>query len=64
LRLSGAIYQKKERMTDSEFTASLTAYFAQFSEGQETTVPLFKKDDGSIDREKTLPCAVTLIFPR
>ena len=35
-------------MTDIEFMAHLTA----------RTVPLFKKDDGSIDRNKTLalPC--------
>jgi hypothetical protein len=51
-------------MTDSEFTASLTAYFAQFSEGQEPTVPLFKKDDGSIDREKTLTLPCYSDFPR
>ena len=45
-------------MTDSEFAASLAAYLAQFSEGHKPTVPLFKKDDGSIDRDKTLalPC--------
>lgn len=44
--------------TDSEFIARLTAYLAQFSEGQPPAVPLFKNDDGSIDREKTLalPC--------
>jgi hypothetical protein len=38
--------------------ACLTAFLAQFSEGQEPTVPLFKKDDGSVDRNKTLalPC--------
>lgn len=45
-------------MTDIEFTVHLTAYLAQFSEGQEPITPLFKKDDGSIDRDKTLalPC--------
>jgi hypothetical protein len=45
-------------MTDAEFTASLSAYLAQFAEGHEPTVPLFKNNDGSIDREKTLalPC--------
>jgi hypothetical protein len=49
---------KEESMTDTEFTARLTAYLAQFSEGQKSTVPLFKKDNGSIDRNKTLalPC--------
>lgn len=45
-------------MTDFEFIAALTSYLALFSEGHEPTVPLFKKSDGSIDREKTLalPC--------
>jgi hypothetical protein len=45
-------------MTDIEFVANLTVYLAQFSEGQEPTVPVFKKADGLIDREKTLalPC--------
>ena len=45
-------------MTDTEFMIRLTAYLAQFSEGQAPTVPLFKKHDGSIDRKKTLalPC--------
>ena len=45
-------------MTDDEFVAKLTAYLAQFSEGDKPTVPLFNKDDGSIDRNKTLalPC--------
>ncbi|HEV7522986.1 MAG TPA: hypothetical protein VGP89_17930 [Candidatus Angelobacter sp.] len=45
-------------MTDQEFKQSLTDYLKQFSEGFEPTVPLFHKDDGSIDREKTLnlPC--------
>ncbi len=49
---------KEQSMTDIEFMARLTAFLAQFSEGQEPTVPLFKKDDGSIDRNKTLllPC--------
>jgi hypothetical protein len=49
---------KEQSMTDIEFMARLTAYLAQFSERQEPTVPLFKKDDGSIDRNKTLalPC--------
>ena len=45
-------------MTDDEFIAKLTAYLAQFSEGDKPTVPLFNKADGSIDRSKTLvlPC--------
>jgi hypothetical protein len=44
--------------TDSEFISRLTAYLAQFSEGQQPMVPLFRNDEGSIDREKTLalPC--------
>jgi hypothetical protein len=45
-------------MTDAEFTETLTAYLAQFSEGHPPAIPLFKKADGSIDRNKTLalPC--------
>jgi len=45
-------------MTDTDFVARLTAYLAQFSEEQEPTVPIFRKDDGSIDHNKTLalPC--------
>ena len=44
--------------TDAEFAASLTAYLRQFSEGHEPSVPLFRNDDGSINRDKTLalPC--------
>ena len=47
-----------KQQTDAEFMASLTAYLRQFSEGHEPTVPLFKNDDGSINREKilALPC--------
>lgn len=47
-----------EQLTDAEFLARLTAYLTQFSEGSEPTVPLFRNDDGSINREKTLalPC--------
>ena len=51
-------------MTDVEFTARLTAYLAQFSEGHKPTVPLFKKDDGSIDRDKTLALPCFADFPR
>jgi hypothetical protein len=51
-------------MTDAEFTASLTAYLAQFSEGYEPMVPLFKNDDGSIDRAKTLALPCYSNFPR
>ncbi|HZI56849.1 MAG TPA: hypothetical protein VFF39_08740 [Verrucomicrobiae bacterium] len=45
-------------MTDAGFAAALTAYLAQFSEGHQPIVPLFKNNDGSIDRDKTLalPC--------
>jgi hypothetical protein len=50
-------------MTDAEFTASLAAYLAQFSEGPEPMVPLFKHDDGSIDREKTLALPCYANFP-
>jgi hypothetical protein len=44
--------------TDAEFIAALTAYLRQFSEGHKPTIPLFKKDDGSMDCERTLalPC--------
>ena len=44
--------------TDAEFVAALTAYLAQFSDGQAFAVPLFRKDDGLIDHNKTLalPC--------
>ncbi|HWS18905.1 MAG TPA: hypothetical protein VN223_12850 [Candidatus Elarobacter sp.] len=51
-------------MTDIEFTSSLTAYLAQFSEGYEPTVPFFKNNDGSIDREKTLALPCYADFPR
>lgn len=45
-------------MTDEQFEQQLQDYLSQFSEGIEPTVPLFKNDDGTIDREKTLalPC--------
>lgn len=39
--------------TDAEFIAELTAHLAQFSDGR-PIVPLFRKDNGSIDRDKTL----------
>ena len=46
------------QLTDPEFVARLTAYLKQFSDGVEPTVPLFRNDDGSINRERTLalPC--------
>ncbi len=49
-------------MTDADFTAILTAHLAQFSEGHQPIVPLFKNSDGSIDRDKTLalPCYMDL----
>jgi hypothetical protein len=48
--------------SDSDFIAALTSYLAQFSEGHQPVVPLFKNDDGSIDRDKTLalPCFMNL----
>jgi hypothetical protein len=52
-----------KQQTDTEFTASLMAYLRQFSEGQEPTVPLFKNDDGSINREKTLALPCFADFP-
>jgi hypothetical protein len=61
----GAAQSQEQPMTsDSEFTASLAAYLGQFSEGHKPIVPLFKRDDGSIDRDKTLalPCFVN--YPR
>jgi hypothetical protein len=51
------------KQTDDEFTASLTAYLAQFSAGQDPVVPLFKNDDGSINREKTLALPCFADFP-
>ena len=52
----------KMTMTDVDFTAILTAHLAQFSEGHQPIVPLFKNSDGSIDRDKTLalPCYMDL----
>jgi hypothetical protein len=52
-----------KEQTDDEFTASLTAYLAQFSAGQDPVVPLFKNDDGSINREKTLALPCFADFP-
>lgn len=48
--------------TDNEFIAALTSYLAQFSEGHKPLVPLFKNEDGSINRDKTLalPCYMNL----
>ena len=45
-------------MNDIEFEQELTNYLRQFSEGHEPAVPLFYRQDGSINREKTLalPC--------
>jgi hypothetical protein len=50
--------------SDTEFTATLTAYLKLFNEGHEPTVPLFKNADGSIDREKTLALPCFANFPR
>ena len=43
-------------MTDAQFITTLTAYLREFN--SDPVVPLFKKDDGFIDRDKTLalPC--------
>ena len=46
-----------KEQTDDEFIAALKTYLAQFSEGYEPTVPFFKNDDGSVNREKTLALA-------
>ncbi len=45
-------------LTDAELVVHLTAYLAQFSEGQNPVVPLLTNDDGSINRSKALvlPC--------
>lgn len=45
-------------MTDQEFIDQLTAYLAQFSEGESPEVPVFRNADGSLNREKmlALPC--------
>jgi len=51
------------KQTDAEFIAALTAYLAQFSEGQSPIVPLFKRDDGTIDRDKTLALPCFADFP-
>jgi hypothetical protein len=51
-------------MSDSEFTANLEAYLSQFSEGHKPTIPSFKKDDGSINRDKTLALPCFANFPR
>jgi hypothetical protein len=52
------LINKELSMTDAEFTARITAFLAQFAEGQKPIIPLFEKPDGSIDRNKTLalPC--------
>jgi len=58
-----AFATQESTMTDSEFTASLAAYLSQFSEGRKPTVPLFNKDDGSIDRDKTLALSCFANYP-
>jgi hypothetical protein len=44
--------------TDDEFVARLTVYLGRSADGVEPETPVFKNDDGSINREKTLalPC--------
>jgi len=45
-------------MTDHEFIARLVACLGRAADGVEPETPVFKNDDGSINREKTLalPC--------
>jgi hypothetical protein len=45
-------------MSDDEFHASLAAYLGRSADGIKTETPIFKNDDGSINREKNLalPC--------
>ncbi|HEY2363720.1 MAG TPA: hypothetical protein VGK36_21565 [Candidatus Angelobacter sp.] len=46
------------QFTDDEFIARLSACLSQSTDGIEPETPIFKNDDGSINREKTLalPC--------
>ncbi|HEY2171250.1 MAG TPA: hypothetical protein VGJ30_16615 [Candidatus Angelobacter sp.] len=46
------------QLTDDEFIARLAAYLGHAADGVEPETPIFKNDDGSINREKTLalPC--------
>jgi hypothetical protein len=46
------------QLTDHEFLARLSAYLGKSADGIEPKTPVFKNDDGSINREKTLslPC--------
>ena len=46
------------QLTDEEFLARLAACLGPSADGVNPGTPIFKKDDGSIDREKTLrlPC--------
>jgi hypothetical protein len=45
-------------MTDDEFLVSLAVYLGKSADGIEPGTPVFKNNDGSINREKTLalPC--------
>jgi hypothetical protein len=46
-------------MSDDEFLTRLAAYLGRSADGIEPETPIFKNDDGSINREKTLalPCS-------
>jgi hypothetical protein len=46
------------QLTDEEFLVRLAACLGRPDGGVEPETPIFKNDDGSIDREKTLslPC--------
>jgi hypothetical protein len=45
-------------MSDDEFLACLAACLGRSADGIKPETPIFKNDDGSINREKTLalPC--------
>lgn len=45
-------------MSDDEFLARLAAHLSRSADAIEAETPIFKNDDGSINREKTLalPC--------
>jgi len=46
------------QLTDDEFLARLSTCLGKSADGIEPETPIFKNDDGSINREKTLalPC--------
>ena len=49
-------------MSDDEFLACLAAYLGRSTDGIEPETPIFKNDDGSINREKKPRLAVLLEF--